>query len=151
MVLAHPLQHTMKPNFASYLRHVFTTGISALVIYLTASLALGPEQVGEVTAGLKQMGEGLVVVLLVIAPILGRLVWAWFSQVFQRGSGEGDSAGGLGLLMLGCMAAGLLGGLPSCSHLEGVPIRIGIETPEAVIGYSSKGGLSVSGRVRGEK
>lgn len=142
----------MKPKLDSYLRHIFTTLIAAAVVGLTAFFALDADEVRAVTEGLGKMGEGAVMVLLVVAPILGRVLWAWFSRIFRSGSGEDDSAGGLGLcIAIGCGVAGLFGGLPSCAALDGMPIRVGIETPDATVGYSSKGGLSVSARVRAEK
>lgn len=50
--------------------------------------------------------------------------------------------GGSLLLLIG--AAGILAGaLPSCAALKDVPIRIGIQTPNSDIGYSSKSGLEV--------
>lgn len=148
----------MKPKLDSYLRHIFTTLVTALVVMITGYFVLDAEQAKAVTEGLAKMGDGAVMVLLVIAPVMGRLLWAWGSKIFQRGSGEtgNSSAGGLGLWMVGCGMAGLLGGLPSCTPtqmdaLRAVPIRVGVETPDSRVSYSSKGGLVVEARVIREK
>jgi Trk-type K+ transport system membrane component len=152
---------TMKPKLDSYLRHIFTTLITAFVVAITGYFSLDAEQAKAVTEGLAKMGDGAVAVLLVIAPVMGRLLWAWGSKIFQSGSGETGNgpAGGLGLfviMMIGVIASGLFGGLTSCTPaqmdaLRAVPIRVGVETPDSRVSYSSKGGLVVEARVIREK
>jgi hypothetical protein len=66
----------------------------------------------------------------------------------DQADGTGGAAGGrLPLWVVGLgMAAGIMGCLPSCSALEGVPVRFTLITPEGDVGYSSKAGLSVDYR-----
>lgn len=138
----------MNPKLDSYLRHVFTAWITAAVVALTAWFTLDEKDVAAVTDGFGKIGEGVLIVLAVVVPALGRLAWAWLAQLFRTGSGEengkdgGNGSGGMSLLLLGCTMAGM-GFLPSCSSLRGVPVNIGIQGPGYSAGYSAKGGLTV--------
>jgi hypothetical protein len=143
----------MNPKIDSYLRHVFTAWITAAVVALTAWFALDDESVQQITKGFGQIGEGVLIVLAVVAPALGRLLWAWLAKVFRSGSGElgndpkGGSGGGLPCILLLCGMAGLLGlGLPSCAALSAVPIKASVLVEEGTLSYSSKGGLEMEYR-----
>lgn len=144
----------MKDQLASLLRHTFTGWILAAVVFLTAKLSLSAEDVKAVETALNQIGAGLLLLIVTLAPVIGRLVWSWGAQIFQRGAGETKAmtddktglSGGVGLILtMTGAAAVLMGGLPSCSpgQLGSMPIRAKILTPQGNLVYSSKGGLEV--------
>jgi hypothetical protein len=97
------------------------------------------------------------VIILAFFNLVLRTVTSRPVKLLQGGSEETDSAGGLGLVcIVGCTAAGALGCLPSCTHsqleaLRGVPLKIGVETDDSRLTYSSKGGLLLEARVIREK
>lgn len=142
----------MNPKFDSYLRHVFTAWITAAVVALSAWLTLSEAEVKAVTEGFSKMGDGLLIVLAVVVPAAGRLLWAWAAKFFRAGSGEVQDpqgpSGGVGLILMLAGTAAVLGGLPSCSAesinaARAVPIRACIATEQGQLCYSSKAGLSV--------
>ncbi len=141
--------HAMTANLASYLRHAFTGWIAAAALYLTAKLMLDAAATQAVEQALKQIGDGLLLLIITLCPVIGRMVWSWAGSLFRRGSGENDtsgSGGNLGLWVIGAMAACLCG-LPSCSPdqiaaARAIPIKTCVVTDKGTICYSSKSGLS---------
>lgn len=143
----------MKDHLASLLRHAFTSWIAAAVMYLTAKLVLDAAAVQAVESALKQIGDGLLLLIITLAPIAGRLAWSWGATIFQRGAGEQGTndtspSGGMGLILAIGTAAVLMGGLPSCTAEQlaaarQVPIRATVHTDQGDVSYSSKGGLGV--------
>jgi hypothetical protein len=144
----------MKDQAASLLRHAFTGWIAAAVLLLTAKLSLGPDDAKAVEDALKQIGAGLLLLIVTLAPVIGRLVWAWGANLFRSGAGEtkGETnngrSGGAALLILVSTTAALMGGLPSCTPAQlaaarAIPIKATILTDQGGVSYSSKGGLSV--------
>jgi hypothetical protein len=84
------------------------------------------------------------------------------AKFFRTGAGEGGtsgtgSGGSLPAILLVCGMAGLMGFcLPSCtpaqlSAAREFPIRIGIQSDDAALSYSTKSGLQVNAVIRGEK
>lgn len=143
----------MIPKLDSYLRHVFTSWIAAAVLALTGWFALDAVQTETVTKALEQIGAGVVVLVVTLAPIAGRMLWAWISTGFRTGSGEpgnkdknSGNVGGLTLwfTMTAATAVILGGALPSCAPGESIPIRARILTPGGSVGYSTKGGLEIA-------
>jgi hypothetical protein len=150
----------MKDQLASLLRHAFTGWIAAIVILLTAKLSLGADDVKAVQDALNQIGAGVLMLVVTLAPILGRLVWAWGANAFRSGTGEtennGKSGGASLLCVFGTAAALMTTVLPSCSASQwaaarAIPIRIGIAGPDAALNYSSKAGLELNAVIRAEK
>lgn len=141
----------MNEKLNSYLRHAFTAWIATAVLFLTAKLTLDAEAVDAVRKALNQIGDGLLLLIITLAPVIGRMAWSWISNIFRKGSGENDAAGKSGgalpLLVLVCAAAALMGGLPSCSPAQlaaasRFPIRACVVTDQGTVCYSAKGGLS---------
>lgn len=134
----------MNPKLDSYLRHVFTAWITAAVVALTAWFTLSEQDAKAVTEGFGKIGEGVLLVLAVVVPAAGRLVWAWLAKLVRGSSGEengedgGNGSGRAWLIILCCTMAGM-GFLPSCSALQGVPVNIGMSGPGFQGGYSAKG------------
>lgn len=156
--------HAMQDKIYSAIRHAFTGWILAAVLFLTAKLSLTPEQSKTLSDALTQIGSELMLIIITLAPVVGRILWAWVGSAFRRGSGEsvhgdGSSAGpsgGVGLWIALSTAALCMGALPSCSpaFLEAaraVPIRIGVETDYGRGSYSSKGGIELDAVIRAEK
>lgn len=142
----------MNTNLVSYLRHAFTGWIAAAVVYLTAKLMLDATAVQAVEQALKQIGDGLLLLIITLAPVIGRLVWSWIANALRLGSGETKGvtgngvSGGTALLLLGTMAA--LGSLPSCNPEQlaaarTFPIKATVHTPQGDLSYSAKGGLEI--------
>jgi hypothetical protein len=135
----------MNPKIDSYLRHVFTAWITAAVVALTAWFTLPEADAQAVADGLGKIGEGVLILLAILVPALGRLVWAWAAKVFRTGSGEKgeqNGSGGLGslpLFLMGTMA-GVMGCLPSCSG--SYPLTGSVSYQDAATG--AKGGLTFS-------
>jgi hypothetical protein len=133
-------------------------GVTYLVGLLTAWLAvhLAADDLKVATDAANALVEPLVILVGFVGVILARLAMPFFNKIFRRDTGNAMDAGsGSGMVpMLGllCMAAGLLGALPSCSGLDpAFPIRIGIQGPDAAVSYSSEGGLQVDAVIRGTK
>lgn len=127
----------MNTQLASYLRHIFTAWITTAVIGLTAWFTLDEKSAATVADGFSKIAEGLLVVLAVLVPVVGRLVWAWLANVFRSGSGENGERdngmpGGLPLIALIGTVAALMGVLPSCSPraLDGVTGSIHYRDPQ---------------------
>lgn len=144
----------MKDQLASLLRHAFTGWIAAAVLFLTAKLSLGPDDGKAVEDALKQIGAGLLLLIVTLAPVIGRLVWAWGANLFRSGAGEskgsdaGGRSGGAALLLGLSTTVGIMGSLPSCTAEQlaaarAIPIKATIHTDQGGVSYSSKGGLSV--------
>lgn len=104
----------MNPKIDSYLRHVFTAWITAAVVALTAWFTLPEADAKAVADGFAKIGDGVLIVLAVVVPALGRLVWAWISNALRDGK-PGDGGTGLGLVWIGTAAVAMGGLLPSCS------------------------------------
>jgi hypothetical protein len=141
----------MKDQLASLLRHAFTGWIAALVIFLTAKLSLTAEDVQAVQNALDQIGAGLLLLVITLAPIVGRLAWTWAANSLRTGSGESKngqgSGGGLGLWVVMICTGAVMGGLPSCTPQQlaaarAVPIKGCITTDLGKICYSAKDGLT---------
>lgn len=150
----------MKDQLTSLIRHAFTGWILAAVAFLTAKLALTPDAVQAVESALNQIGAGLLLLIVTLAPIVGRLFWSWAANGFRTGSGEtttdSQSSGrGLGLwVLLGTTV--VLGGLPSCSPEQlaaarAIPIKGKILTQQGAVTYDSKSGLGFEVDARSAK
>lgn len=112
----------MNPRIDSYLRHIFTAWITAAVLGLSAWLALDEKSAAALADGFSRIADGLLLVLAILVPAIGRLAWAWLAKIFRPGTGEldktddqGGPSGGAALLLFITCAAAALGGLPSCS------------------------------------
>jgi len=141
-LIAHHETKTM--NIASILRHWFTL----LATLLTGWLVLPPEQQAELTKALGDLVGPLVIILTLVVTAAWRVALAWIGKILRHGGGElenGGSSGGANLLlMIGTMA--VLGGLPSCQSLSGLPIKATVQLEEGALSYSSKGGLEMEYR-----
>jgi hypothetical protein len=135
-------------NIASILRHWFTLAATLLTGWLIASLALTPDQQTELTKALGDLVGPLVIIGTLVVTAVWRIALAWIGKVLRTGSGELENSGPSGgaglLLMIGTMA--VLGGLPSCSSLSGLPIKATVQLEEGALSYSSKGGLEMEYR-----
>lgn len=120
----------MNPKLDSYLRHIFTGWIAIAVAWLAAMFVMTPQETEAVKDGLGQIGNGVLLVLGTLAPVIGRWAWGKMAGFFrssgqapeeetQRGPGPGE---GLGAWVMIGTAAALLGALPSCSPVSGLPI-----------------------------
>ena len=139
-------------TFATLARHEVTYLVGLLVAWFTLHLT-APEDLKTATDSAHALVEPLVVVAGFVAVILTRLAMPALNKIFRRGSGEndGDSAGGLSpCWIIVVMAAALMGALPSCSP-NGTPVTFRLIGPDGAIGYSSKGGLVISGTIHGDK
>jgi hypothetical protein len=148
----------------SLTRHWLTWAFSAAVIWLVATFQLSEADMNVLTAEFAKITNSVLVVLVLIAPLVGRFVLTWFSTFFRTGSGEpkdkttGASGGASLWCVLGTAAALLMTtiALPSCTSAQwaaarAIPIRIGIAGPDAAVGYSSKSGLQVDYVIRATK
>ena len=149
---------TMK-TFATLIRHAITYLVGLLVAWFAIHLT-APDDLKTATDAANALIEPLCVVAGFVAVILTRLAMPLFSKLFRRGAGETDAASGGGLspcVMGFVLAAGLVvGALPSCSPSQTAaarawPITFHLKGPDGDIGYSSKGGLVITGTVRPTK
>lgn len=140
-------------------RHI-TTFLGGFGSQLLALGWINADAVPGINESATALTNPLIVVIGLIGALLTRVLIAVVSNLFRTGTGESksDSAGGLSPCVLGlCMAAGLMGlATPSCTPAQietarAIPIRIGIESPNASLGYSSKSGLDLRARVQGDK
>jgi hypothetical protein len=145
-------------TIATLTRHVVTYLIGLLTAWL--ALHLAGDDLKAATDAAKALIDPLVILGGALSVIVARLAMPFLNKLFRRDTGNAmdDSSGSgmVSLLGLLCMAAGLLGALPSCSPAQiaavrEMPIRIGIQGPDAAVSYSSKGGLQVDAVVRGNK
>jgi len=131
----------MNPKIDSFIRHIFTAWITAAVLGLTTWFALDEKSAATLAEGFGKIADGLLVILAVLVPALGRLLWAWLAKIFQDGTGELENrdgpSGGAALLAFGTAAALMGGLLPSCS--APLPVQIGIAGPGFAGSYSAKG------------
>jgi hypothetical protein len=146
-------------NFQSILRHWFITAATALTVWLVAFLTLSADDAHKLSEALGMLVEPLIVITGIVAVAAWRIFLAKAGSAFRLGSGETDkdSAGGLSpcVIALG-MAAAFMGSLPSCSPAQldaarAVPITFHLVGPDGSVGYSSKGGLVISGEIRATK
>jgi hypothetical protein len=114
----------MNPKFDSYLRHLFTAWITAAVLYLATLFALDEKSAAALVDGFSRIADGVLILLAVLVPAAGRLLWAWAANTFRREGGNertddnderGGGSGGISLLLVTGAAVGILGSLPSCS------------------------------------
>ena len=144
-------------NFQSILRHQFTAAAGIATMWLIAALTLSAEDAQKLTDAFKLLIEPLIVIVGILAVAVWRIFLAKAGSAFRRGAGETDtnSGGGLSPCIMGfALAAGLVvGALPSCSPTaaKAWPITFHLKGPDGDIGYSSKGGLVITGTVRGTK
>lgn len=138
------------------IRHAVTS-LAGIGTYLAALGAIEPGSAEAANALGAELAEPLAGLLSLVAVVAVRLAMAWLSKFIPNlaEKANGGMSGGAWLLVMG-VTAGLVGALPSCSPAQvtafrGVPIRIGIEGRDAAASYSSKGGLVISARVRGDK
>jgi hypothetical protein len=147
-------------TFATLIRHAVTYLVGLLVAWFAIHLT-APDDLKAATDAANALVEPLCVVAGFVAVILTRLAMPFFSRLFRLGSGETEdkgSAGGLSpcvLLWIG-MTVAFMGSLPSCSPAEldaarAVPITFHLVGPDGSVGYSSKGGLVISGRITADK
>jgi hypothetical protein len=145
-------------TLATLIRHVVTYAVGLLVSFLTVHLSGVELQTGVDAAN--ALVEPLVVLVGLLGVIASRLAMPFLHKLFRAGSGDTDDgpAGGLSPVVIGMVgtAVAIGGSLPSCSPaqleaLRGVPIRLGVETDDSRVSYSSKGGLLLEARVRREK
>jgi len=135
---------------SSYLRHILTflAGLGGLLVSWNL---IAPEEVAAVNAAGAELIAPLAVILGAVAACVARLVIALAGKFFRNGFGENSGGpGGLPLWVVGCMAAALMG-MPSCTSLSQVPIRIGIQSPDAAFSFSSKSGLTMDAVIHAEK
>jgi hypothetical protein len=146
-------------NFQSILRHQFTAAATFATMWLIAALTLSADDAHKLTEAFQLLIEPLIVIVGIVAVAVWRIFLAKAGSAFRLGSGESDkdSAGGLSpcVIALG-MAAAFMGALPSCSPAQldaarAVPITFHLIGPDGSVGYSSKGGLVISGTVHADK
>jgi hypothetical protein len=145
----------------SLTRHWLTWAFSAAVIWLVATFALPEADQTVLADAFAKITESVLVILVVLAPLVGRFVLTWISQAFRSGAGEtenktGSSGGNLPLWVCIGTLAGFMGLLPACSSAQwaaarAIPIRIGIQGPDAALNYSAKAGLELNAVIRAEK
>lgn len=110
-------RHTM--NLTSQLRH-FLTYLAGLGTAFAAWNLIAPEQVAAVNQAGSALIEPLMVIIGAVAVFLARAAMAKLGSLFSSKDKSGDetsgaSGGAMPLLLWACMAAGIMGCLPSCS------------------------------------
>lgn len=133
-------------NLASQLRH-FLTGLAAIGTLLLSWSLIAPADVAALNEAGGRLVEPLVIFLSLLAGAIARVLIAFVLNIFRTGSGEDDTgtAGGLSLWLLGFMAVGIMGCLPSCSLAE-YPISGSVTFRDPETG--AKAGLTIHPRAR---
>jgi hypothetical protein len=143
-------------NIASQIRH-FLTFLAGLGGLFLSWQIIAPDQVAAVDKAGADLIDPLIIIIGAVAAGLARLALGWIGSLIGLGAGElGNKASGFPVWVGLIATAALVGVLPSCSPaqmdaLRAVPIRVGVETPDSRVSYSSKGGLVVEARVVREK
>jgi hypothetical protein len=147
-------------NLASQIRHflAFLAGLGTL--FLSWHI-IAPDQVEAVNKAGGELISPLVIILGAVGACVFRAALTWIYQLFRTGAGEtetktGGSGGSLPLWVLMGTLAGCMGFLPACSSAQwaaarAIPIRIGIQGPDAALNYSAKAGLELNAVIRAEK
>lgn len=136
----------LPPAVSSALRHAFTA-LASLGTFLSVHGWISPSDAAGVNAAGVSLGDALAVVA---AAVVARLL-IWIGGKFAGGD--------VSLFTLGasmCIGTLAVGGLSACSAdqlaaARAIPIRIGIQGPDASVSYSSKSGLAVEAVIRAEK
>jgi hypothetical protein len=138
-------------NIGTHIRHqlTFLAGLGGILLGWNL---IAPEEVAAVNEAGAKLIDPLMIIAGAVAAFVGRLAISWVTGVFRRGAGENGEtdksgpSGGMSALLLMTCAAGVLGGLPSCSTAEW-PLSVGIEGDGYSANYSSKGGLAIRATV----
>ncbi len=123
-----------------------TASLGGIGTWLAAKGLIGTGDIGAVNGAGASLGAALV---LIIGAIATHLLVMAAGKLFRGngnekdGDGSGGPSGGAALLLPLGAAAVLMGGLPSCSALRGVPVRVDVTTDGGRASYDSKGGLAV--------
>jgi hypothetical protein len=109
-------------NIATHVRHqlTFLAGLGGILLGWNL---IAPEEVAAVNEAGAKLIDPLMIIAGAVAAFVGRMAISWVTGIFRRGAGEdGDTdskpSGGMSALLLMTCAAGVLGGLPSCSMGE---------------------------------
>lgn len=135
-------------SLTSIFRHWLTAAAGVLGLWLIASLAITGEEGKQLTDALGQLIEPMVAIIGLIVVALSRLAITWLGKLFGRGAGEiGDKLNGIPVwLGIAGTAAAVVGSLPSCSALSGIPYKFTAQVEEGALSYSSKGGIEMEYR-----
>ena len=136
---------------ASLARHFLTT-LAGLGGFLFANGLIPAEAVAQADAAGAALVDPLTVIAGLMAAAAARFGIFCLGKIFPVVAEKlGSQSGMTGLLLMGIATVAVLGSLPSCQALEGVPIRACVITPNGPVCYSSKSGLSVEIDASGHK